>query len=207
MEKGDLRRKFFIAIFPPQDVAEKAEKIILKGRQNGWSWDWKKKEDLHISLAFPGFLSSREMDKLKDALSKVAHKAFGISLNGIGMFFDNKNKAKKKNEHVLWLRPDSRTDNELKILHREITGRMQEAGFFSAGRDCFAPHVTLAKVDKDDVPLMKKFADACANRKVRKWHCGSFAIYESLSRRDPRHPVNNHGRGSKYEKVAEFPLP
>ena len=202
MKKGDVQRRFFIAVFPPRDVAEKVEKIILKGPRR---WSWCKKDNLHISLAFPGHLSNDDLGKLKGALAKAAHRAFDISLAGMSFFLDNRNKVKKAREHVLWVRPDFRADNELKTLHREIAGLMKEAGF-KIGRDDFSPHMTLAKIEKDDISLMKEFANACSGAKTRRWKCGSFSIYESISKSHSAHPANNNGKGSKYKKIAEFTL-
>ena len=202
MKKGELRRKFFIAVFPPRDVAEKAEKIMLRGPRH---WSWNKKENLHLSLAFPGFLFEDDVERLQTALGKVGHRAFDISLKGIGIFLDNKNKVKKQQEHVLWAKPDYRAENELKILHRKIITQMKAAGF-KYGRDDFAPHMTLAKVEKDGIDLMKDFAAACGDEKMRRWKCGSFALYESIAKKDSTHPANNNNKGSKYKKVAEFKL-
>lgn len=202
MKKGELRRKFFIAVFPPRDVVEKVEKVMLKGPRQ---WSWNKKDNLHISLAFPGYLLNDDLDRLKGALGKVTHRAFDISLRGLGFFLDNKNKVKKQQEHVLWMRPDFRSDNELKTLHREIIGLMKDAGF-NYGRDDFSPHMTLAKIERNEIDLMKDFASSASDAKTRSWRCGSIALYESFSKNDDKHPVNNNGKGSKYKKIAEFKL-
>ena len=202
MKKGSLRRKFFVAVFPPRDVAEKAEKVMLKGPRH---WSWNKKHNLHISLAFPGYLTESDLEKLRGVLSRVTHKAFNVSLKGMGFFLDNKNKVRKEQEHVLWIKPDFRAENELKILHHEIVSLMKNAGF-NYGRDDFSPHITVAKIEKEEIDLMKNFASACGDVRARTWKCSSFAIYESLTRKDPDHPVNNNGKGSKYKKITEFHL-
>lgn len=202
MNKGELRRKFFIAVFPPRNVVEKVGKIMLKGPEH---WSWNKKDNLHISLAFPGHLLSDDLDRLKGALEKIEHKAFDISLQGVGFFLDNKNKVKKQQEHVLWMRPDLPSDIEIRTLHREIIGLMKDAGF-SYGRDDFSPHMTLAKVERNEIDLMKEFSSSCSDVKTRSWRCGSIALYESLNRNDDKHPANNEGKGSKYKKIAEFKL-
>jgi len=202
MKKGKLQRRFFVAIFPPPAVVKQMERMAIKGPDH---WRWNRTPDLHLSLAFPGGLSEKDIKRLKQTLGKVVHKAFNIAFEGIGFFLDNRNRVKKISEHVLWAKPDFRADNELKTLQREIMTALKDAGF-SHGRDDYAPHMTLAKVEQTDVTLMKDFADVNGNIKSKGWLCSSFALYESLKKSSPNHPANNDDVGSKYKKIAEFKL-
>lgn len=206
MQKGEVRKRFFIAVFPPPEVADKIEKIMLKGPR-GKDWSWNKKENLHISLGFPGALTPPELDKLKSAMAGIAHRAFRISLKGIDVFFDNKNKVQGRREHVVWLQPASPGAIDLKTLSREIAGAMKKnLKLKEGGPTYFTPHMTIAKTGDKDPGLVKSFAAACRALPSLGWDCLSFGIYESLNSRDPDHPANNRGRGSKYKKTAEFNL-
>lgn len=205
MQKEGLRRRFFIAVSPPPDVAAKIGKIMLKGPlDRGWSWS--RREDLHISLGFPGELTGGELEKLKDAMAGVVHRAFRVTLKGIDAFFDRKNTGTKQREHVLWMQAGSPACMELKTLHREIEGAMKKALRMKDGGPPFIPHMTLAKTGVDDHGPMKDFAVACEACPAMTWECRSFAIYETLGKRHPDHPANNHNCGSKYKKIAAFNL-
>lgn len=205
MQKGDLRGRFFIAVFPPPEIAAKVEKIMLKGPRNR-GWGWSRKEDLHISLGFPGALAAPELEKLKKALAAVVHRAFKITVKGMDAFFDNKNNNAKEREHVLWLQPASPSNLELKTLQRAITTALKEAFPASGGGGPpFSPHMTVAKINSNDHDAMKEFA-AASQSHAAAWICRSFGLYEKLNNRHPEHPASNRGRGSKFKKIAEYNL-
>lgn len=210
MNKKQIKRRFFIAVFPPEHIAKQIESIKRYGPS---SWEWKNAEDYHISLAFPGTLNETELEKLKKSLEKIAAESFDLTLDDIKIFESpiiqqNQNRRKMKNRHVLWGNPDDGTGNEQRKilgLHFSIAHTLRRHGFKYGIKD-ITPHLTLAKAPNDEIDLVKEFCRAAKGTKNLSWHCDRFGLYETLSPSDKRHPKNNNGRGSRYVKIAEFKL-
>ncbi len=202
MEQGELRRRFFIAVFPPKSVVKKLAQLRSDGPR-GWEWKWPK--DYHISLAFPGPLDERRLAQLKALLETVKRPSFDIGLEKTSHFIGDTKKDRRRNPHVLHAQPTAEAAKELKNLRADIAGRLRAAGFKS-GKNDYAPHLTLARVNDKDIDLMKQFSTAHNGLNTRPWRCDRFAIYESLDRNDPTHPANTNSPDSKFRKIAEFRL-
>ncbi|MBU0858315.1 MAG: RNA 2',3'-cyclic phosphodiesterase [Alphaproteobacteria bacterium] len=200
---GALKRRFFIAVMPPEKITAPLDDLRQQGPAH---WDWKRHKDLHISLAFPGPLNQTQLKKLINVLSKVEHKAFPLNFSGLDCFMrDPFNRKQASSLHVLWARPETRADAHLRSLHAEIIDHLKRHKF-AAGRRDIVPHLTVAKVPAHDHNLVSHFAAAHAHKPTPSFQCDRFGIYETLEKNDPRHPDHNNGQGSRYVKVAEFIL-
>lgn len=205
MEKGDLKRQFFIAVFPPDHIKQQiAQQLKENAGEDFDHWEWKSDDDYHISLAFPGRLTEEELADLLKTLEQVDNETFEISLKGLQWFPREENKA-KNNKHVLWASPDQNGNNSFRELHLKVKALMRRYGF-KYGRDEVSPHITIAKTPISDVDLAKDFMNAHNDFGTDSWVCDRFAIYETLSPDDETHPKNNQGEGSRYRKIAEFRL-
>jgi 2'-5' RNA ligase len=203
MEKGALKREFFIAVFLPEEVARQVEKQLRKdGEIKGW--EWKRPTEYHISIAFPGRLSEQDVEHVIKALQKVDMKSFDMSLSGLSYFLRRQNRQ-DNNRHVLWLRPDNNADNALRELNFRVTETLQNSGFLPGSSREITPHVTLAKPPTTDTNLMQDFARAAAGFQTDNWRCAKFVLCETLGRDHPDHPANNPS-GSRYKVLAEFNL-
>lgn len=201
MDKGDLKRQFFIAVFPPEWATEKIKKLTKNGPQK---WEWKRPEDYHISLAFPGNLTDKELRQLVKAIEKIDHKAFNLSFDGLSFYLKDP-EGRKTTNHVIWARPDNGGDNELRDLHSKLVEAMKEANFRYGGKG-ISPHLTVARPPPEAGELTKEFAKAHGKMETPSWRCDRFYICETLQRDHPEHPANNNGTGTRYKKVAEIRL-
>lgn len=203
LKKGDLKRRFFVAVMPPAPTTTPMTTLRGKGPAG---WDWKGQEDYHISLAFPGMLNDAQLIRLLAALASVQHDSFDAQFTGLAYFLRDPHARSRTAQNVLWARPDHTTDNQLRSLHFKIA-RVLAENHLDYGIKDITPHLTLAKVPANDNHLIESFAAAHDGHGVTPlWRCDRFGVYETLDRSDPRHPANNAGRGTRYVRVAEFTL-
>lgn len=203
LRRGDLKRRFFIAVMPPP--ATTAAITQLRG-QGPAAWDWKGHDDFHISLAFPGLLNEAQLTRLLTALATVQHDAFDAQFTGLAYFLRDPHARGRVGVNVLWARPDHTADNQLRSLHYKIAKALAD-NHLDYGIKDITPHLTVAKVPANDNSLIQAFAAAHDGLGVTGvWRCDRFGVYETLERTDPRHPANNGGRGTRYVRVAEFML-
>ncbi len=203
MEKGTLKRQFFIALFPPAWISERIEALRGQGPKD---WDWKQAADYHVTLAFPGRLSDRALKRMKLVLQDIVHEAFDLSFEGLGHFLPKTEGRKKRTpKHVLWARPDGQAESAIRILHNKIAGKLRKSGF-KYGLQGITPHLTVAKIPEGDLDLMTAFTKAHGSLEAPSWHCDRFALCEALPGSHDDHPANNNGEGSHYRKIVEFSL-
>lgn len=200
--KGDLKRRFFIAVMPPPGVTASLDGLRHAGPA---AWDWKRHGDYHISLAFPGSLDDVQLARLVTTLRRVEHPVFDVRFEGLSYFLKDPATRKRNAQNVLWARADSAGDAALRSLHATIRDHLK-AHKFPTGGDSITPHLTLAKTPANDNSLVRSFARAHDNTQSVPWRCDRFGLYETLPSIDPRHPDHNGGRGTRYVKIAEFAL-
>src|SRR3989344_9601393 len=77
------RKRIFLAINLPEDI--KAQLFSVQNKWPDLPARWTKKENLHITLVFLGYISDDELLRVCEATEQVAlrHKPFDISLNQI----------------------------------------------------------------------------------------------------------------------------
>ena len=203
MRKGDLKRRFFVAVMPPADATVDMTVLRAKGPSH---WDWKGHDDYHISLAFPGLLGEAQLARLLAALATVQHEPFDAQFTGLAYFLRDPHARNRTAQNVLWARPDHMADNQLRSLHFKIAYALA-AHHLDFGIKDITPHLTVAKVPANDNSLIESFAAAHDGHGVTgTWRCDRFGVYETLDKSDPRHPAQNGGRGTRYVRVAEFML-
>ncbi len=125
----------FVAIMLPEDVKSKifhlSENIQGKGLVKG---RFVKKEDLHLTLKFLGFLTQEKIEEIRNNLGKIKYKSFKCSLGKAGVFDE-------KHIKVIWVELVS---DALEDLHNEINESTNE---IRLDYKKFEPHITLARVD------------------------------------------------------------
>lgn len=192
MGRGELKRQFFIAVFPPDRITGGIDRLRRKGPPE---WDWKHGSDFHISLAFPGRLGESEFKKLQQALREFEFPPFVLSFKGMGVFAREPEDSHSR-KHVLWARPEAEADNALRALHKKLSHFLSKRGFPYGLRE-ITPHLTVAKAEGPP-DLMEQFAAAHAGLKTPSWRCDRIELRETA-------PQGN-GQGGRFAKVAEFRL-
>jgi len=141
-----MKHRVFIAINLPEEVKKK-----LADYQEKWRdllpIRWVKKENLHITLAFLGYLDDEEIVEVCKITKEVAekHQSFSVNLNKICY-----GPPKKMPPRMIWVMGERseefaalRNDLEKSLLS---LGRVRPA-FSQKGRKReFSPHITLGRI-------------------------------------------------------------
>ena len=135
------RHRVFIAINFPEDIKKK-----LATYQEKWPElpaRWTKKESLHITLVFLGYISDEEIVETCKIVKEVAqkHQPFSISLNKVCYGPpQNQNKPPR----MVWAEGDKSADlARLKNdLEKSLVGKVN----FSLENREFSPHITLSRI-------------------------------------------------------------
>lgn len=132
-----MKRRLFIAINLPEGIKKK-----LIDYQKKWeSLDpnlirWIKKESLHITLVFIGYVTDDEMYEIINNVKEVAkkHNPFLINLERIILGPPN------KTPRMFWVQGEK--SKELGELQADLEEKIQQR---SGGRHAFRPHVNLSR--------------------------------------------------------------
>lgn len=136
-----MKRRIFIAVNLPEHIKKE-----LYGYKNKWPelpCRWTKKDNLHITLSFLGYLSDEEMLTICDIARKVAknHNPFSVKLNKI--VFGPPKKAPPK---MVWAEGEKSKDlSALKNDLEKSVASSENAQFLQESR-LFSPHITLARI-------------------------------------------------------------
>ena len=151
------RHRIFIAINLPSDIRKRLEK-----HQSNWPElpvRWTKRDNLHITLVFLGYLKEEELLEIFEITKNVAlkHKSFEINLNEICY-----GPPKKMPPRMVWVRGEK--SKELSDLRYELEEALIGGVGFSPEKRLFAPHITLGRIrqwefkniEVEDRPEVKK---------------------------------------------------
>jgi len=138
------KRRIFIAINLPEEVRKK----LIDYQQK---WDnldpalikWVKKDNLHITLVFIGYVTDDEMYEICQMIKEVAknHRSFMINLERIILG------PPDKTPRIFWVQGEK--SEELGKLQGDLEERIEQR---HGGRHAFRPHITLARFK---YPLVK----------------------------------------------------
>jgi 2'-5' RNA ligase len=139
-----MGHRIFIAINLPEDIKKK-----LVDYQSKWPElpiRWTRKENLHITLVFLGYLNDEELLEVCKITKEVASKnpVFSVNLNKIYY-----GPPKKMPPRMVWVEGEKseeftklQTDLEKTLLENFTPHRNEVSG---AGR-AFSPHITLGRI-------------------------------------------------------------
>ncbi|MFW5792796.1 MAG: RNA 2',3'-cyclic phosphodiesterase [Bacteroidota bacterium] len=130
-------RLFFGIEIPPyikQNILE-FQSLLMKA---GVKANWKRVENLHLTLEFLGDYNEDKVPVLCDVLSEVAknHKSFKLKIKDLGAF------PSFKRPHTLWSGFSGDTEN-LMLLQNELHQKLLNNNFKLENR-VYKPHLTLA---------------------------------------------------------------
>ncbi len=148
-----MRHRIFIAINLPKDIKEglsrcqkKIEELFAphrNGISGGGPCRWVKKENLHLTLAFLGYLNDEQLEQVYEVVKKTAakNKPFLIFLNKVGY-----GPEKKLPPRLVWIQ--GKKSEELLKLKKDLEELLaQKINFLPEERN-FLPHITLARIKK-----------------------------------------------------------
>jgi 2'-5' RNA ligase len=134
------KHRIFIAINLPENIKKK-----LADCREKWSEltaRWAKLDNIHITLAFLGYISDEEMPEVCKALEETVSKynSFDINLNKI-CYGPLRDKSSGQAPRMVWAIGEK--ISELSLLKKELDEKL---GVFE-NRE-FAPHITLARISQ-----------------------------------------------------------
>jgi 2'-5' RNA ligase len=138
-----MRHRIFIAINLPERVKKELSKF--QSRFSELPARWTKPENLHITLAFLGYLSDNEIAKICKITEEVAsrNQPFLINLNQI--CYGPKN---KKPPRMVWAVGEK--TEELTKLKNDLDSALSDDLRYKKENRPYAPHITLARIRKWD---------------------------------------------------------
>jgi len=131
--------RLFVALALP--AAIKAQLAMLSGGIPGARW--LPPENYHLTLRFIGEVEHWRAEDIDDALANIRARPFDLSLRGVGTF--ERANGPKSRLSTLWVGVE-KTD-QLTFLQAKVETALQRIGL-EPERKRFAPHVSLARLDK-----------------------------------------------------------
>jgi 2'-5' RNA ligase len=184
-------RRVFIAINLPDEIRSK----LLKFQEefSELPAKWVKKENLHLTLAFLGYLKDFHIEKVKEAVKTLGEEfsPFFVSLKRVCF-----GPPKISPPRLLWVELEK--NESLEILTKKIHHLLKEnkIPFVTEERE-FLPHVTLARIKKWEFQRMEPEERPKINVSINDvFGVKSVEIMESHLKRS----------GAEYTILASYPL-
>lgn len=187
-----MRRRIFIAANLPEKIKKQ-----LHDQQYKWlelPCRWTRVENLHITLAFLGYINDEELPEICQITKEIAlkHEPFSLKLNRIAYGPEEKNPRMvwvggEKSEELGKLQKD--LENAL-VLSPEIQKEMKENRSFS-------PHITLGRLKQFEFRAIEPEERPQINEEINLiFEVNSIEIMES----------NLKKHGPEYSIMESFPL-
>jgi 2'-5' RNA ligase len=142
---------------------------------------WQSIEQLHLTLHFLGDVDGRAMRQLIAGLAELSAPAFEMRLQGVGVF------PPRGPARVLWV--GVRDPDPIRLLH-ERSGKIIDRLGLDRERRKFAPHVTLARLDRSPHQDVATWITGHALYASEPWHVSRVQVYSSvLGRGGPKYHV------------------
>lgn len=135
-----MKRRIFIAINLPEKIKERLFQFKFKFAEVPARWV--KKENLHLTLAFLGYLNEEEIAKICQLLKELVpfHRKFILTLKKVSYGL-----VEKSIPRLIWV--NLKKSENLKELKKNLDKKLKEAGFRTEERK-FIPHITLARIKR-----------------------------------------------------------
>lgn len=177
-----MSHRLFVAIRPPARIRD----ALLDTMDGVDGARWQDETQLHLTLRFVGEIERSMAEDMAEALGAVHAPAFDLAIVGTGAF------ERKGVPHTLWA---GLTPSEpLVRLQRKIERVCQHIGLPAETRR-FAPHITLARLNRASGPIAPFLAQH-ARLAAGPWRVEEFRLYES-------HLLSS---GARHDPVASYPF-
>lgn len=136
-----MRHRAFIAI----NLPERTKKELAKF-QSQWQdlpAKWTKPENLHITLAFLGYLSDQEMPEICKITEKIASQNQPFSLNLTKISYGP---PKQMPPRMVWIKGEA--SEELTKLKNDLENALSDDLRYKKENRPFSPHITLGRIQK-----------------------------------------------------------
>lgn len=141
------RKRIFIAINLPENIKNKLanyQKRIEKAfGVNLRSIRWTKKENLHITLEFLGYLTENEILKVKEILKSLTRNFYPFDIKLIKICYGPK---EERIPRMVWAVGERK--KEVISLKEKLDKELKKFLNFESERREFIPHITLGRIRK-----------------------------------------------------------
>ena len=185
-----LSRRVFVAINIPRQIQEIVQEFQNKLGQDHLSINWVRPENFHITLAFLGDLSAREVSKLSDIADDISENVspFSITFGKIGVM------EGWHCSQTLYLEP--KYNRNLLSLQGHLQRELISEKMIKTTRRRFKPHLTIGKFGQR-IDLDRKIWRRWQKVPISfSWQVESFAVMKS----------NINVRPVRYTKVHQISL-
>jgi 2'-5' RNA ligase len=142
---------------------------------------WQSADQLHLTLHFLGDVEARTMRELITAFAELRVPSFDMRLQGVGVF------PHRGPARALWF--GVRDPDPIRLLH-ERCGKIIDRLGLERERRKFAPHVTIARLDRAPAQDVAAWITGHALYATESWHVDRVQLYSSmLGRHGPRYHV------------------
>ena len=174
-------RRLFIALRPPEDVAER----LLDTMEGISGARWQDADNLHITLRFIGEVDRHVAADVETALEGLTFPPFALAISGVGHFEGNR-RAK-----AIWARvaPNPHLDE----LQMRVELACRRAGLRPETRK-FVPHITLARLNSGS-GMIGDWLHRHGTLALGPWQATDFSLYES----------DLTPNGALYSEIRKFP--
>ena len=180
--------RLFTGIDLSPEVRNAIDKLLAKLRPQA-RIRWSPVENLHITTKFIGAWPEEKLPSLKEALAEVpVPPPFEIGIGGLGWF------PNPHSPRVFWAGIDAPA--ALADLAAATEERLSDLGIAREDRK-FSPHLTLARIkEPQQLGSLRRAIAGLDSSDFGRFRADRFFLY--LSEPSPA--------GSRYRKLAEFPL-
>lgn len=156
--------RLFISIELSEEVRKEIGKFVKKLQRRYWPVRWLALENIHIALAFLGWMEPKIVSRITSHVSQAVSgiKLFEVKIRGIGCFPD------EKRPRVVWLGLAGDLKSLVK-LQKRVLGELREMGFKMEERK-FVPHLTLGRVKRGTrIGALRNLGDQISRMKVEEF--------------------------------------
>ena len=172
--------RIFIAIKPDFNTIILNAYKKLRQKLSESSINWVKEENLHITLAFLGDISTGILPLLEALLIKLTVKndSFQLTFRNFGSFG-------KPAPKVIWIGIDE--NFQLNTIQRQLNKYLNEINFEFDSKP-FVPHLTLGRVKSiSDINEFRNFSKEYSNQLLHTSNIDTIVLYESLLKPEGPH--------------------
>ena len=187
--------RLFAAVFPGREIADKLEAAVqpLSKALSSRAIRWTPMEQVHLTLAFIGWVDVARVEKFGWALEAVAQKCVPCALQsaGVGCF------PNSQRPRILWAGLAGELQHLLK-LQKSVEQSLAGLGYIAEDRP-FHPHLTLGRVNLLNHPERQILGDFLASFKTAEfgqWQVDKIDLMQSVLSRE----------GAKYTALKSYPL-
>jgi len=168
--------RLFVALALPAEI--KAQLAAISGGIPGARWV--PPENYHLTLRFIGEVQSWQAEEVDAALAAIRAPRFDLALAGIGTF--------EKAGRINALTVTAERSEALSRLQTKVETALQRVGL-EPERKRFAPHVTLARTDRAEVPKLVSFVQTHSLFRTPPVAIEHFYLFSSFLGKEAAHYV------------------